>query len=561
MNDSKGLLHGLCFDWERPPIVEANSLGEALRIIRGISAKHDSGSVEDDAFYPEVVEFAKHLLPLLKPGATAMVSCDYDVDGVVSGIILSATLRQFGVQPKVFLPDRFIDGYGVGHTAVRKEFNRGGFDFLITADCGSADLPRLSSFGEDARVPIFVIDHHIGGATATSDRVIELNPSRYPDLRAIDYCAAVLVGMLAHALGKDAPSLRGMITDLSAIGGLAAIADCASSLGIASRSMMRDLLSHGPNSQIHGLRALFTAADVSKPSTSDIAFRLAPMVNAAGRLQHAKTAFQLFDSPTFAEACTIAGKLADLNQRRKALQHQIVSDALAVHEQCQGRVLIHWADDWHPGVVGPAAGELAELLNIPVLLGAKLQGQGCYTFSARTAQGVNIHQLVSGCADGLPLHFGGHSQAMGLRASCNADGVAALHILRERLLLAAPQPARRRKTIDRYLSIATANWKNFAECMLLEPFDSNDNRTPCLCIPDVAIALRPSTSNQLTMRGEIEDRDGRILEVLSFRNRQIAEVRTMRGHVVGQLMDSNFRGRRTLKLLIQDIIPTDSSAG
>lgn len=555
-------MEGLCADWQFPPKADGSALAEILAEIRSIDLT-EKRSIAEDPFYPRVRAFSESLSAVLHPGRRVLVSCDYDVDGVVSGIIFAAILKAVGAIPIIFIPDRFADGYGVSIEAIKQESAVEPFHAILTTDCGSASLVDLHAFSKDAGVPIFVVDHHHGSVSDVERAQlegcpVELNPTNYPDLNPTHYCAGTLALMVATALADSHSLVQDILPTLVELGGFAALADVSSSRGVANRVAMRQLLQVGAVSKNHGLKVLFDRAGVSgNCSATDVTFRLAPLINAAGRIQHASLAFQLFDSPTASEASAVYDQLRALNLKRQSLERSVVAEALQRHRESPSvGCLVAWSSDWHPGVVGPAAGKVAEALNIPVLLGAEIAQRGRITFSGRTAQGINLLALVTDAADGLGLSFGGHAAAMGLSASDDVDGLDALTKLTERLAGSPVKAGSRRLCkIDRFLSAPTVSWRNFKEVCRLEPWDSLNNRPPIFCIPNLQLTLSPVGSDNSSVKGVAEDAEGYSFPVVSFRNPTVSKLRSFKGHVVGEFIRSTYRNNETLQILIHDVVP------
>jgi single-stranded-DNA-specific exonuclease len=252
-------------------------LADVLRSQRRLGAiVHDA---VNDELYPAAREFLESLL-LQKPGSV-FVSADYDVDGVTSAAILGRLFRSLGIRCAASLPCRFTDGYGVNYKDAAARFSSDPFDLLVTADCGGADTARLKAFAAQINRRVFVLDHHLAETVVDDGNLTVLNPAAGG--RSPQYCAAVLCALVVRAAVAERLVSPEFLAEMEMLAGLAVVADCVRVDGIAARHCLDLLLRKGAEQGPPGIRGLFVAAGLSgQISTADVAFKLAPMLNAAG---------------------------------------------------------------------------------------------------------------------------------------------------------------------------------------------------------------------------------------------------------------------------------------
>ncbi|HTM46274.1 MAG TPA: DHHA1 domain-containing protein, partial [Polyangiaceae bacterium] len=334
-------------------------------------------------------------------------------DGITATAIMTEILRELGGSVTPLLANRFAGGYGVSHTA-RERIEKTGARVLVTCDCGSSDHETLALL-QAAGLDIIVIDHHL-----VPDRPLPalafLNPHR-PECgfayKGLASCGLALsIGAaLRSELGVNLDVKRWL--DLVAIG---TIADVAPLTG-DNRALVRHGLQRIASGDRPGLRALLHSAKVELGTVlgaRDVAFKLAPRLNAPGRLGAPDLTLDLLLAKDNESAFKLAEQLEDLSTERKKAQAQMLDEAMAQIEregyQQQAAIVVSDAK-WNPGIVGIVAGRLAELYNKPVVV-CGVEG-GSARGSVRGPRGFRLHDAVSAVQDVL-VRFGGHQAAAGL---------------------------------------------------------------------------------------------------------------------------------------------------
>jgi single-stranded-DNA-specific exonuclease len=341
---------------------------------------------------------------------TICVHGDYDVDGICATSLAVLVLRELGADARWHLPSRFEEGYGVSRDTIGRLADEG-VGLVLTVDCGITAVEEIAE-AQALGLEVVVTDHHRPGDTLPDCPVVATRPSSYP---FPELCGTGVVLKLAQALlGPDHPALRKHL-DLVA---LATIADV-----VPLVDENRALASHGLRAlsatRRPGLQALMRSAHVD-PATVDsgsVAFRLAPRINAAGRLGRPDLALELILTEDPEEARRLASELEILNRERQAVEDRILREAVTQIEglperQSRRRGYVLWSEEWHEGVIGIVASRLVERFHRPVVLIAG-SADDAWKGSGRSIPRFDLHGALAACSEHLE-RFGGHRAAAGL---------------------------------------------------------------------------------------------------------------------------------------------------
>jgi len=342
-------------------------------------------------------------------GRRICVHGDYDADGICATVLAIRILRELGAEVEWHLPSRFDEGYGVSSATIERLADEG-CGLVLTVDCGITAVDEVAA-ARARGLDVIVTDHHRPAETLPDCPIVATRPSSYP---FPELCGTGVVFKLGQALlGADAPELRRHL-DLVA---LATIADVVPLVG-ENRSLAIAGLRALARTQKPGLQALLRVARVD-PATVDagaVGFRLAPRINAAGRLGHPGAALELLLTDDREEARRLADRLEELNRDRQAVEERILRAAVqqvdAWPEARRRRpAYVLWGEDWHEGVIGIVASRLVERYNRPVVLIAG--ADGLWKGSGRSIASFDLHGALGACARHLE-RFGGHRAAAGL---------------------------------------------------------------------------------------------------------------------------------------------------
>ncbi len=388
-----------------------------------------------DPFLMIGMEEALHqVLLALDRGSRIVIHCYFDVDGVCSVAVLYEFLHALGANVGFHVPQRDQEGYGLNGITVRR-LHEEGCDLIITVDCGVSNVEEIT-LARKLGMRVIVVDHHtVPPILPPADAI--LNPLQPGCNYPFKHMAAVgvtfnLVVALRATLRKHGvyehipePDLRNSL-DLVALGTVADVVP----LTEENRIFVRHGLDVIAGRRRPGVAALMERAssDGLAVTPQTISYRIAPRINAAGRMGDASMCVELLTTQSYGRALELAGQLEALNNSRQELERQILQIAIdQADEQIeQGRqILLVYGEDWPRGVLGIVASRLVERYNRPAILMGIERGQA--KGSARSIDGINVIEVIAHGKDLLDS-FGGHTAAAGL-------AIPAEHMLefRERL--------------------------------------------------------------------------------------------------------------------------------
>jgi single-stranded-DNA-specific exonuclease len=422
-------------------------------------------------------------------GERILIYGDYDVDGTLAVVVLLTALRALGADVDIHIPHRLADGYGMRVPVVERAAAEG-FRVVLSVDTGVREHEVLARAGE-LGLDCIVTDHHLPDRHLPPACAI-LNPRRsdcgYPNKNLSGVGVAF---KLAQALLGERWEERHIQSYLKVVA-LGTIADVVPLVG-ENRVIARFGL-EGLRRPAHaGLAALLEVAGLSgRPiTTGDVSFRLAPRLNAAGRMQNARDVIDLFMAADAAQARTIAERLENLNRARQQVEEEILAEILALMERHPEKAerysLVFAGEGWHRGVIGIVAQRVVDRYHRPTLVVGVEGGVG--VGSARSIKGFHLLEALSSLGD-LFDRFGGHAQAAGFTLStrripeleAGLEGYA-------RTVLSPPdlEPVLR---VDAELSLEQADWKLYEQVRKLEPYGFG-NPTPVFATREAFLLAPP----------------------------------------------------------------------
>jgi single-stranded-DNA-specific exonuclease len=378
--------------------------GRAASFLGGELPGHDPFALGD------MQEACDRIRTAVAGGTKICVHGDYDVDGICATTLAVLVLRELGADVDWHLPSRFEEGYGLaGETLTRLAGE--GCGLVLTVDCGITAVDEIAT-AKEAGLNVIVTDHHRPGDTLPDCPVVATKPSDYP---FPELCGTGVVYKLAEALLGPGDERLARHLDLVA---LATIADVVP-LVDENRALAIAGLRRLATTTRPGLKALMRAARVD-PAVLDegaVGFRLAPRINAAGRLGRPTAALELLLTDDEETANRIATELEELNRERQSVEERILREASAVIDawpeaRRRRRGYVVADESWHEGVIGIVASRLAERYSRPVVLIAGTDGD-LWKGSGRSIPAFDLHAGLAACAQHLE-RFGGHRAAAGL---------------------------------------------------------------------------------------------------------------------------------------------------
>ena len=475
---------------------------------------------------------------------------DYDVDGVCATSILLETLREMGAEPDFRIPSRHGEGYGLNCDAVREMAKN--YRLLITVDCGVTNHEEVK-LAQMLGMTVIVTDHHqLADTPSPADAVLNPLMGEYPFRRL---CGAGVALKLTQALlGMDAVMRR---IDLAA---LATVADIVPLID-ENRIIVREGLHLMADSQRPGLRALMQVSDVHPPvNAGHVGFRLAPRLNAGGRLEDASQGVLLLTAPDAATADPIAMHLESANQQRQAIEQDITQQALNMIPECvdfrNDRVIILMGEGWNHGVIGLAAGRICERYHFPTIVLTKNE-EGIAVGSCRSIPGVNIHGMLTTCKD-LFLRFGGHEQAAGL--TMQAEFVPEL---RRRLNIAINENCDLtcyipRKDYDLTVRLQEVDLDMIDRLDLLQP-TGYGNPNPVFLTRDAHLQQSVRVGKTRTHLKVMLLEGQTIRDGIAFGKGDLADEGLERVDVLFTPERNEFRGRVTPQLMVEALTPAEGA--
>jgi single-stranded-DNA-specific exonuclease len=368
---------------------------------------------------PDMDVAAARIVRAIKQGERIAVCGDYDVDGMTGTALLVRFLRLAKADVMYAIPDRQSDGYGLSAAGVDR-LHAQGVRLVVTVDNGVSAHAALER-ARDLGIDVVVTDHHLPGSKLPPAVAI-VDPQRTdrPAPQQASLCGCGLAFKLAWGVAevlpgaRNDPALRTFLRDAVGLVALATIADVMPLLG-ENRVLVASGLQSLRGSQHPGVRALLEVAGVNPggPTTEDVVWKLAPRLNAAGRMNRPEHAIDLFTTDSADRARDLVEELESANNERRQIEKGVVAEALAQAEDrlVDRHSLVVAGDGWHRGVIGIVAARLVDAHARPsVVIG--IEGDGGRG-SCRTTGNVNLHAALERCGVHLK-RYGGHAAAAGL---------------------------------------------------------------------------------------------------------------------------------------------------
>jgi single-stranded-DNA-specific exonuclease len=490
---------------------------------------------------------------------------DYDVDGITSTVILRRALEMLGGDVVHFIPERLRDGYGLQAPAIER-LHAEGVRLIVSVDCGIRSV-EAAQRAKDLNVDLVITDHHEPEGTLPPALAV-INPKRhdcsYPDKNLAGVGVAL---KLVQALCTRADKTRWLpaFVKIAAIGTLADVVPLVgenrviAKLGLASLSTSRHTV---------GLRALLEASGlIGKTIDSyQVAFMIAPRVNAAGRMSTPDIATRLLlatDEAAFEDARALAQQLNDENLRRQQEEADLVAQAKSAIETDPAigahNVLVVGGDGWHRGVIGIAASKLVDSYHKPAIV-LSVDGDVAHG-SCRSIPDFDMLDALERCAD-LFIRYGGHRQAAGLTMEAARVPEFRARINRHADDVLEPDQLRPRLRIDGALNLRHITQDLVSGLDALAPFGLANPRPVFNAMPvEIVDGPRPLKDKHLKMTFR---QDGRSFRAIAWRAAERAAFLTEnRGgvHLAFSLEQNQFQGETYLELSVADVKSLDEDRG
>ncbi|WEV54065.1 single-stranded-DNA-specific exonuclease RecJ [Leuconostocaceae bacterium ESL0723] len=488
-------------------------------------------------------------------GEKILVYGDYDLDGVTSTAIMVEALTLLGAEVQSYIPNRFEDGYGPS-LAKYQALVEEGIDLIVTVDNGVSGYEAVE-YAQNHGVDVIITDHH-----SLPDQLppaFAIVHPRHPDSQypaGSDLSGAGVAFKVAQALlsdGQPVESQADLPTELLDLVALGELADM-----VAVTDENRALITWGLEQLTQmprpGIKALLKNAKQGKdePVLSEtVAFKIAPRMNAVGRLGQADLALDLLLAQTSDEAQVLADKIEGLNGERQAIVEEVFAAAkqqALTAEQADQQVLIIAGEDWHQGILGIVASRLVDLVKRPVVVLS--QHDGAYKGSGRSFGDFDLHQFMAQYQD-LYENFGGHQGALGL--TINPANLATLkeRVSQDSQALDFQAPAQQ---VNAILAPGHLQESIYADLMRLEPFGTGNQRPVFGFENPKILGVLPLGSTHQHLKLKIGDGQ-QVVEAVGFNH---PEWLTIAWHhqpldLTATIGLNCFRGQKNLQLLLTDV--------
>ena len=594
------------YEWHVQKLAAALAISPVtarLMVLRGLSDPreaalfwHDGAAAVYDPLDPacgmaDLGAAVERIWTAIKGAEKITVYGDYDVDGVSATALLSEVLSSLGAAVDTYIPGRMDEGYGLNLTALQEIRGRG-TRLVVTVDCGVSAVEEAAK-SRELGLDLVITDHHRPGDELPVCCAV-VNPRRadcrYPfkELAGVGVAYKVGQALLARAAkdGTAAPAApdgsaggAAGITAYLDLLALGTIADVVPLLG-ENRHLVRQGLEQLGRSSRLGIAALCTVAgfDLSRGGALDsnqVAFGLAPRLNAAGRMGSAETALGLLLARRKGEAAALASQLDAWNRERQATERRIMTEALAMTgaaENYTKSAVVLAGRGWHPGVIGIVASKLAEVFHRPVFLVAlggeegvdgagDEEGRG----SARSVPWCDLYASLEAVSDTL-VKFGGHHQAAGFTVlerhlaefTARVEEVCAAAATE-----AGAKPGQAVAEADGWLVAGDLEEAVVREVQGLAPFGFGNPQPVFLVGPLQVSRVSPMGQGNKHLRIEAADGDGRRLETVAFGLGQCQDA--LRKSTAGVYLAINtqidsWQGRERVQFVVRDIVPAESPA-
>lgn len=474
---------------------------------------------------------------------------DYDVDGITSTFILVDYLLKKGADVTYYIPDRATEGYGLSITALDKLTYA---DLIITVDCGITAVDEVS-YLNDLGIKVIITDHHsckeiLPNALALINPKQKDCPYPFKELAGVGVCFKLI-----SALEKDSEKILSLYSDIIAIGTIADVMPLISE----NRRIVSDGILRLNKTNNLGLHTLITEVGLTDISSTGISFRIAPRLNASGRMGLAKDAVELLLTKDNSVAKNISQDLCEKNLLRQQQEAEILESACIEIEKeiidRDLRILIVCKENWHHGIVGIVSSRIIEKYNLPVIIMSK--ENGIAKGSGRSIKGFNIFDALV-LNDSLLLKYGGHKMAAGLTMDyanfdefkLNMEKIANDLITDEMLIFELD--------IDVEIKFLEITLDEVNSLSLLDPYGAG-NTQPIFCSKEVKISKILSLSNDKHLKITFLQDDITFAGMLFSTSRSQFDFNE--GDIVNiayYLSINEFRDTKSVQLIIKDIVDT-----
>ncbi len=483
--------------------------------------------LSDPFRFPGMMAACERLWAAIRDREPILIHGDYDTDGVTATALLESVLKQNGAEVYSFIPHRFDDGYGFTPESLEKALamTNGRCKVLVTVDCGVTSCDAVAE-AANMGVDVIVTDHH-DASEQVPEALALINPKLYDELKDLQVLSGAGVAFkLSHAFIKYGRQnkLGGFTTkleenlDLVALG---TVADIVPLMG-ENRTLVKYGIQVLRRQMRPGVRALIENSNLrAEIHPSDITFRLAPRINAAGRVGDASIALSLLQSEDIVQAYEFANTLEQYNGVRQEKEQEIYDQAKKQIEECldveNKYSILVYGRDWHQGVIGIVASRLARDYNRPAIVltlhNSEAHGSG------RSIADLNLIQLLTKTSHLLD-RFGGHPMAVGVGLQVNKIEQFAVELEKEVRLSLKKSDLAASIDYEGSIQLEEVDSEYFRLAEFLNPF-GHSNPKPIYRLNELEIA-KCFPVGKRHCRGMVRHRSGMCMDFIAF-NRSVEE--------------------------------------
>lgn len=513
-------------------------------------------SLHDPFLMKDMEKAVERIRQAVDRGERIRIFGDYDVDGITSTSILIRVLDRLGANVDYYIPDRLTEGYGMNNEAVSAA-RKDGISLVITVDSGISSLDEVE-FAKSLGMDVIITDHHEPPEILPRAMAV-VNPKqkdcRYPFK---DLAGAGVAFKLGQALTGESDA--GLFEELTALVCLGTIADIVPLKG-ENRILVKQGLNSLARTRFVGVRALMEESGINcgEVNSRQVAFQMAPRINAAGRLGDANTAIKLLLSEDRQEALALAAELCALNEERQGIEAAIYKEALRIIQSGgvdlnREKVIVLAREGWHLGVIGIVASRLVQDFYRPVVL-LSIDGNTAKG-SARSIPSFNIYEAFRNNEKYLEK-YGGHTQAAGLTMS--PDNITAFRegLNRYAHYFLTDEDLMPEIYIDSEVDFTDLDEKLYRQLCMLAPFGC-ENPGPVLASRKTSVLeYRPVGPDGSHLKMKVRDRQS-VFNAIGFNLGEHFAIlaREELFDMVFALEKNEWNGRTSLQLNIRDFKPS-----
>lgn len=424
--------------------------------------------------YDNMVEVAKRITLAAEYGQRIVIYGDYDCDGVCATSILYMFFTSLGIETFYYIPNRKREGYGINREALEEIAENYMPDIVITVDCGISSYEDIAYAEEELGLEIIVTDHHEPPKILPDCLIIDPKIALHKDTFN-ELCGAGIALRLCEAIGGKKALL--MYLDIATLATIADIVPLINDNRIIVSYGLKIINSRARQS----IKLLLESANIiGEASSTDIAFKVVPKINAIGRLSDSLKAVSMFVDDDYFYAKSLVTTANEYNKERQIFTDDLVKDCIGKLESYdleKNRVIVLYSKFWEAGVLGIACSKLAELFRRPVIL--LTYSDNIYKGSCRSVEGINLYECLTACSPFLKS-FGGHAMACGLCIEeANLEGF--VFAINEYIKKVGDEPFLPYCYYDLESDCTNINPSLIDSFSILEPFGANNPNISFIC--------------------------------------------------------------------------------